>query len=321
MAASMILRAHRFVLLAILLGACAPKTVNPPAAEPEQGPTEGAPQAAAAAEPEPLPPLSPTPEMPSGPVVWDKEIERAALPGGLGTIVLGASACDSGQRALLLKREKSGVEPLLAELAYVTGCDFTRDGKVWITTAPTDDEARSIRLQLGMVALGRGTVAVVLDIQEEGGNDPLVLARADSLALVETGRLSDSSTDLFISQGQLTRVLRSDGSRAFMWHEAHAITVGSDGQLAEKPRAISMARTKTFDDWKEAAPAKDALVASCPKSAGRIALLEVFADDGTGEYWLGIPTLSAADANTAVRELKTCGQTASVATRPPSKAP
>jgi|GEM_PF-4048276 len=317
----MISRAHWLLAPTMLLCACAPQAVSqPPPEQPEPGqaepgPTEGVPQAAPEAEPPAPPP--PAFESPPAPLAWDKEIERTPLPNGHGTIVLGASACDLGQRSLLLRREKSGRDPLQTEVNASIGCLIGGSPKGWTTSSP--GEAGEIRVQLSSLSLDAQTVAIVLDIEGGGSDDPLVLSRADSLALVETGRLSESTTDLYLAGGQLMRVLRSNGRRDFLWYDAYAISVGPGGELVETPRAIPMARTKSFDTWDEAAPASEALIGSCPQSASRIALLEVFKDDGTEEYWVGIPTLTPAAANAAVRELKACGQAAGVVTRPARK--
>lgn len=315
----MMKRTHWLLAPTLLLAACAPKVTSQAAlAEPEAGPTDDVPQRDP--EPEPVAPLPPAFEPPPAPLAWDKEIERAPLPGSQGTIALGASACESGVRGLLLRREKKGQEAAQTELDFFTGCDFARDGKGWTTTA-ADEEGRALRLQLSSVALDPKTVAIVLDIQENGGEDRLVLSRGDTLLLVQSGRLSASTTDLVLAQGQLSQVLRSDGSRDFTWHAAYGLTVDAEGGLVSTPRALSMARTQVFADWKEAAPAKEALVASCPKAAGRISLLDVFEEDGESELWLGIPALTYADASAGARELKACGIAASVVTRPAPKDP
>jgi hypothetical protein len=262
------------------------------------------------------PPVAPAaPEPPPAPAVWEKELERQTLPRGQGTAVLGASACVDGFRSLLVKREVKGKDPQQAEFDRFVGCEITREGKGWSSTVTSDGEAVTTRFQLASVALDPSTVAVFLNVTESG-DDAIVVSEGDKFDRFDFGRLSDSTTDTVLSPpGELSRILRADGRGDFMWYGASAVKVDAEFGLKEVPRDVWMARTVATDSYEAATAAKGALIAACSRHEARIAVLEVHLDDGGTSFWVGIPGLTRPEAQAGVRDLKNCGQKATVETR------
>jgi hypothetical protein len=237
------------------------------------------------------------------------------LPKGHGTAVLGVSACEDGFRSLLVTREVKGTEPQQAEFDRFVGCEITRDGKGWSSTVSSDGEVAKTRFQLVSVVLDPTTVAVFLNVTE-GGDDAIVVSRGDQFDRFDFGRLSDSTTDTVLSPpGELSRVVRADGRGDFMWLDAYAVKTDAEFGLKEVARDVWMARTLAADSYETATLAKSALVSSCSRHEARIAVLEVQLDAGGASFWVGIPGLSRADAQAGVRDLKNCGQKATIETR------
>lgn len=306
--------------LLLLLPACASKPTPTPAAPPEDvaspGPEQSAePTANPTTEPTTPPVAARAPEPPPAPAVWDKELERQTLPKGHGTAVLGVSTCDDGFRSLLVKRELKGKEPQQVEFDRFVGCEVTRDGKGWSSTVSSDGEAVTTRFQLASVVLDPSTVAVFLNVIE-GSDDAIVVSQGDKFDRFDFGRLSDSTTDTVLSPpGELSRIVRADGRGDFMWYDAYAVRVDPEAGLKEVSRDIWLARPLVADSYEAATAAKSALVSRCSRHEARIALLEVHLDDGGTRFWVGIPGLSRADAQSGVRDLANCGQKATVETR------
>lgn len=304
------------ILSSLLVLACAP-SAPPREPEPvaEPGPAEDAPTydpsldpSATKSTPEGAA-VTPPPEPP--PAIWAKELGRVPLTGKKGTLAVGTSACSEGSVALIARFERTGQEPLQADVRYV-GCDVRAKGKGYEWSITEEAGVRHVHLEVASAALGAAVTAIVFDVEGDDGIDPDALLTLTDSALEERslGRASDTAYDLEVTpKGEVLRIgigLRGEG------YNVAQLGLDAQGELTETYRETFLAVASEHPSFDAALAARDALEQRCARVAGRTTTRGT----ETETYQMGVAAPSRAAIATAVSELKSCGVKTIIATVP-----